>query len=66
MAFGIESAIDPDLLRQLQVGVSGFVLIMVLIMFHNTVAKMEKGDELPSKKDIAKNLKKAKLNARHD
>lgn len=42
MAFGIEAGIDPDLLRQLQVGVSGFVLVMVMIMFHNTVRKIEK------------------------
>lgn len=63
MAFGIESAIDPELLRQLQVGVSGFVLIMVLIMFHNVTSKMEKGEqgsETPSKKEIAENLRKAK------
>jgi len=69
MAFGIESAIDPELLRQLQVGVSGFVLIMVMIMFHNVTSKLEKGEkspETPSKKEIAENLRKAKLTARHD
>jgi hypothetical protein len=53
MAFGLESAIDPELLRQLQVGMSGFILIMVLIMFHNVTNKLEKGEkspESPSKK----------------
>lgn len=65
MAFGFESGIDPELLRQLQVGVSGFVLLMVMIMFHNTVTKISKKDveksvDNPSKKEIAKKLRKAK------
>ncbi len=42
MAFGFESGIDTDLLRQLQVGVSGFVLVMVMIMFHNVTTKIDK------------------------
>lgn len=42
MAFGLESAIDPELLRQLQVGMSGFILIMVMIMFHNVTSKLGK------------------------
>ena len=45
MAFGFDSMIDPELLRQLQVGVSGFVLIMVMIMFHNVTSKMERKDK---------------------
>jgi len=44
MAFGIESGIDPELLRGLQVGVSGFVLVMVMIMFHNVTKKIHKNN----------------------
>ena len=69
MAFGFESAIDPELLRQLQVGVSGFVLIMIMIMFHNTVTKISKKDvEIvdTSKKEIGEKLRKAKSDRQTD
>ena len=69
MAFGFESAIDPELLRQLQVGVSGFVLIMIMIMFHNTVTKISKKDvEIvdTSKKEIGEKLRKAKADRQTD
>lgn len=47
MAFGLEditlqllkNIIDPDLLRALQVGVSGFILAMFLIGFHSIIKK---------------------------
>jgi len=39
MAFGIETTFDPDLLRALQVGVSGFILAMFLIGFHSVIKK---------------------------
>lgn len=45
MAFGFESGVDPELLRQLQVGVSGFVLVMVMIMFHNVTRKIHKNND---------------------
>jgi len=65
MAFGFEMGIDPELLRQLQVGVSGFVLLMVMIMFHNTVTKIEKRMELPTKQEIIDGLKKAKSDGKN-
>ncbi len=45
MAFGFESAFDPDLLRALQVGVSGFILAMFLIGFHSIIKKYNLEDE---------------------
>ena len=65
MAFGIEYAIDPELLRQLQVGVSGFVLIMVMIMFHNVTSKLEKkpmtDEEIEKEKEKIRQQFKKKL-----
>ena len=39
MAFGLEDLFAPDLLRALQVGVSGFILAMFLIGFHSIIKK---------------------------
>jgi hypothetical protein len=45
MAFGLEEAFQPDLLRALQVTVSAFSLGIVLIAIHKTIKKFNLDSE---------------------
>ena len=44
MAFGIEESFNPDLLRILQVCVTGFALGMIIVAIHKTIKKYNLDD----------------------